>query len=97
KWVKPLPDLDLKPWLEFCEQRLALQPQPRPVVRREALAVQWAAILLRQFRQPLNKTSRGKWARLAAILARDPTANLFHYLRTYEAPRRAKSGENNPE
>jgi hypothetical protein len=85
------PELDFEPWLNWCEQRLALLPQPSQL-SREALAVQWAAALLRQFRQPLNKTRRGKWARLAAILAGEPTADLFHYLRTYEAPRRPNSG-----
>jgi hypothetical protein len=84
--------LDLKAWQRFCDQRLAMRPYTYSQIRREALAVQWAAVLLQQVGQPRSKTRNGKWARLAAILHGDRNIDLFHYLKTYQPLRRAKPG-----
>jgi hypothetical protein len=84
--------LDLKGWQRFCDQRLGMPPHPHSQARREALAVQWAAVLLRQFRQPLNKSRNRTWAQLAAVLYGDPDLDLFHYLTTYQPPGRPNPG-----
>jgi len=79
--------LDLKPWLTLCEERL----EQRRGMSRQAHAVQWAAMLLDECCHKLSKTRTGRWARLAASLFGDPRANLYYDLRRYR-PRLWRGG-----
>jgi hypothetical protein len=51
-------------------------------------AVTWAAELLLQYGHRPSKTRGGKWAKLAAILAGTPDADLFNALTAHRGPAR---------